>query len=108
MFRHVHRSMVEWGACDIQGWQMVDTGAVFRVPVSFGDRIAIASRFMRFGPSSFDVEHVLTRQEVVCGSATEVRVWSKRSERGAVAAPRRDRLRSALETPARDQDIAAV
>lgn len=65
----------------IVGWPMVNTGAQFSSPASFGDEVEIETRITRVGRSSFALEHRLSKDGILCVEATEVRVW---------AAPRSD------------------
>ena len=60
----------------IIGWPMVDTGARFMVPASFGDEVEIDTRVTHVGRSSFALEHSLSRDGRLCIEATEVRVWA--------------------------------
>ncbi len=81
----------------IIGWPMVDTGAKFASPASFGDEVQIETSISRVGRSSFGVEHRLIKDGQVCIEATEVRVW---------AAPRRDD-KPGIESIAIPEDIAS-
>lgn len=60
----------------IIGWPMVETGARFSAPASFGDEVKIETRITRIGTSSFALEHRLYKEEALCIEATEVRVWA--------------------------------
>lgn len=68
---------------DIIGYPMVDTGAKFFVPSTFGDDVVIETRVVKFGRSSFEIAHRLLRPgpdggEIVAIEAREVRVWAGR------------------------------
>lgn len=65
---------------DIVGYPMVDTGATFKVPSTFGDDVVIETRISEFGRSSFKVAHRLLKpgrdgEEIVAIEAWEARVW---------------------------------
>ncbi len=60
----------------ILGWPMVDTGARFLKPASFGDAVEIETRISRVGRSSFALEHRLSKEGTLCVEASEVRVWA--------------------------------
>ena len=62
----------------VLGWPLVATRAAFRLPCSHGEIVTITSRFADLGRSSFDVQHVLDRDGVVCVEGFETRVWSRR------------------------------
>jgi 4-hydroxybenzoyl-CoA thioesterase len=81
---------------EILGWPMVDTKAVFHSPVSFDDKITIRSEVLRIGRSSFDVEHELIRGSTRCVTASETRVWARKSSNGILSDPLPDELRAAL------------
>ena len=65
-------------AYDIIGIPMVDTRARFSVPSRWGERITVHSRIARWGRTSFDVEHRVTKGEVLALEAWETRVWAAR------------------------------
>lgn len=65
----------------IIGWPMVDTGARFLAPASYGDSVEIITQVTKVGRSSFSLTHSLSKDGVLCVEANEVRVW---------AAPRQD------------------
>ncbi|MCG6903635.1 MAG: acyl-CoA thioesterase [Rhodobacter sp.] len=64
------------------GFPMVDTRAVFHIPSSFGDEVEIVTRFLRFGRSSFDVEHRLMRGDKLAVEGFEKRVLVRKSDDG--------------------------
>lgn len=77
----------EWvRAHGIAGIPMVDTGANFRRPCSYGDVVTIDSAISEIGRTSFGVKHVLTRNGEIAVEAHEKRVWTGRGENGALRA----------------------
>ncbi len=68
----------------ILGIPMVDTGARFIKPSSFGDIVEIRSEITELGRSSFGVKHTLTRNGETAIEAHEKRVWVVRGEDGAI------------------------
>ena len=63
------------------GIPMVDTRAQFHVPAAFGETLEIESRIVRWGRSSFEVEHKLYKGEVLAAEGNEKRVWTVRDAR---------------------------
>ena len=77
----------EWvRAHGIAGIPMVDTGANFGRPCSFGDVVTIDSAISEIGRTSFGVKHVLTHNGEVAVEALEKRVWTGRGDDGALRA----------------------
>lgn len=68
----------------IAGIPMVDTGARFLKPSTFGDRVEIHSQITELGRSSFSVQHRLLRGADLAIEAHEKRVWVVRGEAGAI------------------------
>ncbi len=60
------------------GYPMVDTRAKFHKPTKFGDDVEIETRIVRFGRSSFDVEHRITLNDELCVECRDTRVWAGR------------------------------
>ena len=60
------------------GIPMVDTRAQFYVPAAFGETVEIESRIVRWGRSSFEVEHKLYKGDVLAAEGSEKRVWTVR------------------------------
>ena len=60
----------------IVGWPMVETGARFSSPASFGDEVRIDSSITRVGRSSFGIAHRLFKGATLCIEASEARVWA--------------------------------
>lgn len=81
----------------IVGIPMVDTGARFFRPASFGDTVEIRSEITELGRSSFGVGHSLHNRGELAIEAHEKRVWVVRDETGAIrSAPLPDEVRHAL------------
>ena len=80
----------------IVGIPMVDTGARFVLPSSFGDTVEIHSEITELGRSSFGVKHTLMRGADVVIEAHEKRVWVVRTADGIRSAPLPDDVRAAL------------
>lgn len=81
----------------IAGIPMVDTGARFIKPSSFGDVVEIRSEVSELGRSSFSVKHTLLRDGEVAIEAHEKRVWVVRGEDGGIrGAPLPDEVRQLL------------
>lgn len=59
----------------ILGIPMVDTGATFKIPSSFGDVIRIESEVTKVGRSSFDIKHSVLKGDEIAIEAHEKRVW---------------------------------
>jgi 4-hydroxybenzoyl-CoA thioesterase len=59
----------------IAGIPLVETRAKFISPAKFGDTILIESRIVKFGRSSFEVEHRLTNGGALAVEGHETRVW---------------------------------
>jgi 4-hydroxybenzoyl-CoA thioesterase len=64
-------------AYDFAGWPLVRTHARFLKPTRFGDDVVIETG-VKFGRSSFDIEHRLTLKGELCVDAEEKRVWTVR------------------------------
>jgi 4-hydroxybenzoyl-CoA thioesterase len=62
-------------AYNLLGHPLVETRARFRVPTRFGDEVAIESRLVECGRSSFKVAHRLTKQGTLAVEGFETRVW---------------------------------
>ena len=62
-------------AYDLAGHPVVETRARFRVPTRFGDEIAIETKVVSCGRSSFKLEHSLTLASVLAVEGSETRVW---------------------------------
>jgi len=60
------------------GYPMVDTRARFLKPCKFGDDVVIETKVVKFGRSSFDVEHRITLNGELCVEAFDKRVWVER------------------------------
>jgi 4-hydroxybenzoyl-CoA thioesterase len=64
-------------AYEFGGIPVVKTRAQFFKPTSFGDYLQITST-IRFGTSSFSVEHEITKDGEIAVKGSETRVWVKR------------------------------
>jgi 4-hydroxybenzoyl-CoA thioesterase len=62
----------------IAGIPMVQTSANFFAPSTFGDVVTVESCVVRWGTSSFSVEHKLFRGETLAVEGFEKRVWTVR------------------------------
>jgi 4-hydroxybenzoyl-CoA thioesterase len=83
----------------IIGWPMVETGAKFFAPATYGDEILIESRVAKVGRTSFSIAHRMLRGDVLCVEATEARVWTARREgegQGIGSVPLPDNLAAIL------------
>ena len=81
----------------IAGIPMVDTGAKFLRPCSFGDVVDIRSEIIELGRSSFSVKHTLSNNGQTAIEAHEKRVWVVRGEDGGIrSAPLPDDVRQLL------------
>lgn len=81
----------------IAGIPMVDTGARFIRPSSFGDVVEIRSEITELGRSSFGVRHTLLRDGEAAIEAHEKRVWVVRDAAGGIrSAPLPDDVRKLL------------
>jgi 4-hydroxybenzoyl-CoA thioesterase len=60
----------------IVGTPMVDTGATFRLPSTYGDVVVIESRLTAVNRSSIEIAHRLLKGEAVAIEAHEKRVWA--------------------------------
>lgn len=88
----------EWTArYGIAGIPVVDIKTSFRSPSRFGDRVAIESRILKLGRSSFVVGHRLTNRDVLGVEGEETRVWigKEGNELKPLTIP--DDVRAALE-----------
>lgn len=62
----------------IVGHPLLETRARFRLPTRFGDEVAIESKFVELGRSSFKIEHRLTLADALAAEGFETRVWAVR------------------------------
>jgi len=82
---------------DLVGWSLIDVGAKFIQPSTYGEEVEIESRVSEWGRSSFKIEHRLFRGVKVAIEAFEKRVWVGKDPDNS------DRLRS---VPIPDEVIA--
>jgi 4-hydroxybenzoyl-CoA thioesterase len=92
------RGKREWlAAFGAAGIPMVDTGARFLTPSSYGDVLDIRSEITALGRSSFEVIHLFSRDGKITVEAHEKRVWVVRDSANAIrSAPLPDEVRRAL------------
>lgn len=65
------------------GIPLVDARANFLKPVKFGDTVEIATRAVKFGRSSFEIEHKLTVGGELHIEGAETRVWAAKDPNDA-------------------------
>jgi 4-hydroxybenzoyl-CoA thioesterase len=63
---------------DIVGIPLLDAHCKFHVPTTYGDPVRVESKVVRFGRSSFNVEHRLSKDGTLCVEGFEKRVWAGR------------------------------
>lgn len=80
----------------IAGIPMVDTGARFLKPSTFGDSVDIHSEITELGRSSFSVQHRLLKGGELAIEAHEKRVWVVRDGEAIRSAPLPDDVRQLL------------
>ncbi len=79
------------------GIPMVDTGATFTAPSTFGDVLETNSEITELGRASFSVAHKITKAGKVIVEVREKRVWVIRDGTGGMrSAPIPDDVRRAL------------
>ena len=85
-------------AYSFAGHPLVETRARFKFPTRYGDEVAIESRLVECGRSSFKIEHRLTKGVALAVEGFETRVWVVRAGRRTpaheVAADPRRRTRA--------------
>jgi 4-hydroxybenzoyl-CoA thioesterase len=60
------------------GYPVLETRARFHKPTRYGDEVAIETKLVEYGRSSFKIEHRLNKGEVLAAEGFETRVWSAR------------------------------
>ena len=65
---------------NVVGFPMVDTSAKFHMPSKYDDVVTIETEIMRFGRSSFDIEHRLLRGQTLAVEGFEKRVLAQKKE----------------------------
>jgi 4-hydroxybenzoyl-CoA thioesterase len=65
-------------AYEFAGHPLVETRARFRQPTRFGDDVAIETKLVECGRSSFKIEHRLTKAGALAVEGFETRVWVTR------------------------------
>ena len=79
------REMME--AYKSSGFLVVKTGAEFRKPAYFGDEVTLEST-IKFGRSSFKVDHKVTLKGEMIAEGSETRVWVVRDNYGKMKSSR--------------------
>jgi len=80
------------------GIPLVDTRAVFKAPLRYGEEARIVSTVTGLRASSFDVTHQLYKGEMLCVEGFETRVWTAFDQDGRIRAQQLpDSVRTALE-----------
>ena len=72
----------------ILGFPLVESSCQFKAPCKYGETVTITSTIARYGRTSFDVAHTVTRDGVLCVEGLEKRVW-------VVTDPETGRMKSA-------------
>jgi 4-hydroxybenzoyl-CoA thioesterase len=70
-------------AYEFAGWPLVQTHARFLKPTRFGDDVMVDSS-VKFGRSSFEVDHRLSLGGELCVECQEKRVWIVRDAVGGI------------------------
>jgi len=70
-------------AYEFAGWPLVQMHARFLKPTRFGDDVTVGSS-VKFGRSSFEVEHRLSLDGELCVECQEKRVWIVRDAAGGI------------------------
>ena len=65
-------------AYDFAGHPVIETRARFRQPTRFGDDVAIETKLVECGRSSFKIEHRLSKAGALAVEGFETRVWVTR------------------------------
>jgi 4-hydroxybenzoyl-CoA thioesterase len=68
---------------EFSGFPLVRTQARFLKPTRFGDDVTVETT-VKFGRSSFQIEHRLSLKGDVCAECSEKRVWVVRDATGAL------------------------
>ena len=66
---------------DFAGFPLVRTRARFLKPTRFGDDVTVETT-IKFGRTSFEIEHRLSLDGVTCAECSEKRVWVVRDAEG--------------------------
>src|SRR5436305_9845924 len=62
---------------------MVSTRSQFFIPLRFGEETIVETTILRFGRSSFDVQHRMLKGEALAVECFETRVWTRMIPSGA-------------------------
>jgi 4-hydroxybenzoyl-CoA thioesterase len=71
---------------EFAGWPLVKTHARFLKPTRFGDDVTVETS-VKFGRSSFEIEHKLRLKVELCAECSEKRVWTIRDAHGLKSHP---------------------
>jgi 4-hydroxybenzoyl-CoA thioesterase len=71
---------------EFAGWPLVTTHARFLKPTRFGDDVSVETG-IKFGRSSFEIEHRLSLKGELCAECSEKRVWTIRGTHGLKSHP---------------------
>ncbi|HEY5306673.1 MAG TPA: thioesterase family protein [Pseudolabrys sp.] len=71
---------------EFAGWPLVKTHARFLKPTRFGDDVTVETS-VKFGRSSFEIEHRLSLRSELCAECSEKRVWTIRDAKGLKSHP---------------------
>ena len=63
---------------NFMGYPVLETRARFHKPTRYGDEVAIETKLVEYGRSSFKIEHRLSKGEMLAAEGFETRVWSAR------------------------------
>jgi 4-hydroxybenzoyl-CoA thioesterase len=70
-------------ALPFAGFPLVRTHARFLKPTRFGDDVTVETT-VKFGRTSFDIEHKISLDGVTCAECSEKRVWVVRDAEGGL------------------------
>ena len=63
---------------NFMGYPVLETRARFHKPTRYGDEVAIETKLVEHGRSSFKIEHRLSKGDMLAAEGFETRVWSGR------------------------------
>jgi 4-hydroxybenzoyl-CoA thioesterase len=63
---------------NFMGYPVLETRARFHKPTRYGDEVAIETKLVEYGRSSFKIAHRLSKGEMLAAEGFETRVWSAR------------------------------
>jgi 4-hydroxybenzoyl-CoA thioesterase len=83
---------------EFAGWPLVQTHARFLKPTRFGDDVTVETS-VKFGRSSFEIEHKLSLKGELCAECSEKRVWTIRDAKGLKSHPIPQAVLAKFNTP---------